>query len=194
MKKRTFWAAIALTMMATAALTGCSKEDEDKNLNGYYIPSADSSPTITTKDMTLTRSELDMVNRSNEFAFNLFRMAQDGSNSQILSPISIIYALGMLNNGAAGETQAQINKVYGCWSRVPADQHLQPLRRAGCRLLLPQWQHHADLLSRPSPQPEPQFRPAHQLEIDVILVTTVIPNSPTRRQSLAAGCDGTRVP
>ena len=33
--------------------------------------------------------------------------------SQILSPISITYALGMLNNGAAGETQQQINKVLG---------------------------------------------------------------------------------
>ena len=35
------------------------------------------------------------------------------NKSTILSPISITYALGMLNNGAAGETQAQINKVLG---------------------------------------------------------------------------------
>ena len=33
--------------------------------------------------------------------------------NNILSPISIIYALGMLNNGATGETQQQINKVLG---------------------------------------------------------------------------------
>ena len=53
------------------------------------------------------------MNESNDFAFNLFREVQDGVKSQIVSPISITYALGMLNNGAAGETQAQINKVLG---------------------------------------------------------------------------------
>ena len=47
------------------------------------------------------------------FAFDLFRVIQDGVNSQILSPLSVTYALGMLNNGAAGETQEQINKVLG---------------------------------------------------------------------------------
>ena len=110
MKRRTFWAAIALTTMATATLTGCSKESDDENRDGQYMQD---SPSVVYKDMTLTRAELEMVNHSNEFAFNLFRAAQDETKSQILSPISITYALGMLNNGAAGETQAQINRVLG---------------------------------------------------------------------------------
>ena len=57
---------------------------------------------------------------NNDFAFNLFRLAgprkiwvEDPEKSTILSPISITYALGMLNNGAAGETLQQINKVLG---------------------------------------------------------------------------------
>ena len=64
------------------------------------------------KSVSLTRSEQELVTANNDFAFNLFRVA-DAQNSTILSPISITYALGMLNNGAAGETQAQINKVLG---------------------------------------------------------------------------------
>ena len=117
MKRRTFWAAIALTTMATATLTGCSKESDDENRDGQYMQD---SPSVVYKDMTLTRAELEMVNHSNEFAFNLFRAAQDETKSQILSPISITYALGMLNNGAAGDTQAQINKVLG-FGNVGAD-------------------------------------------------------------------------
>ena len=104
MKKTTVWAAIALTMMATAT-TGCSLDNDNDGEDSRFVICP------TTRD--LTRGELEMVNHSNEFAFNLFRTAQDEKKSQILSPISITYALGMLNNGAGGETQEQINKVLG---------------------------------------------------------------------------------
>ena len=86
------------------------------------------------KYIQLTRAEQELVSNNNDFAFNLFRMMNltttngpdeegfawpegfDASlplKSQIVSPISITYALGMLNNGAAGETQTEINKVLG---------------------------------------------------------------------------------
>ncbi len=77
------------------------------------------------KPIELTRAEQELVTANNDFAFNLFRKAGprptnaadicfvEPNKSTILSPISITYALGMLNNGAAGETQAQINKVLG---------------------------------------------------------------------------------
>ena len=54
-----------------------------------------------------------MVKESNDFALDLFRQVQDERKSQLVSPISIVYALGMLNNGATGETQAQINRALG---------------------------------------------------------------------------------
>ena len=108
MKKTTVWAAIALTMMATAT-TGCSLDNNNDREEPRFVicPVEPLTPT----DLNL--GELEVVNHSNEFAFNLFRTAQDGKKSQILSPISITYALGMLNNGAGGETQEQINKVLG---------------------------------------------------------------------------------
>lgn len=85
------------------------------------------------EDFQLTRGEMELVEQANDFAFNLFREvtaeygimsprgcippldynAEVAMGSNILSPISIVYALGMLNNGATGETQQQINQVLG---------------------------------------------------------------------------------
>lgn len=107
MKKGTMWAAIALTMMAATALSGCSLDSDSQD------PVLIIDPVEPPTSMKLTRGELELVSQSNAFAFNLFSKAQDGVKSQILSPISITYALGMLNNGADGETLAQINKVLG---------------------------------------------------------------------------------
>ena len=64
------------------------------------------------KSISLTTDQQKLVISNNDFAFNLFRKARN-EESQILSPLSITYALGMLNNGAAGETQEQINTVLG---------------------------------------------------------------------------------
>jgi len=60
----------------------------------------------------LTADEQKMVEQNNDFAFNLFRKARTGE-SKVLSPLSITYALGMLNNGAAGKTQQEIYDVLG---------------------------------------------------------------------------------
>lgn len=110
--KKINWAAIAL-WMATVMTAGCSSSEEKED---YYFPNDPSD----IESLELTRAEQEMVGSSNDFAFNLFREARDGKRSQILSPISITYALGMLNNGAAGETQQEINKVLG-FSETGAD-------------------------------------------------------------------------
>ena len=106
MKKKTVWAAIAL-MMATT-MVGCSKSDDQVSTDNPL-----SNEDNELKNISLTRGEEELVMSNNDFAFNLFRQADIGNKSAILSPISITFALGMLNNGAAGETQAQINKVLG---------------------------------------------------------------------------------
>ena len=63
-------------------------------------------------DISLSDEEQQLVESNNDFAFRLFREARD-EKSCILSPLSITYALGMLNNGAAGKTQQEINDVLG---------------------------------------------------------------------------------
>ncbi len=64
------------------------------------------------KDISLTEEEKQLVESNNDFAFRLFQKAR-GDKSSIMSPLSITYALGMLNNGAAGQTQQEINEVLG---------------------------------------------------------------------------------
>ena len=63
-------------------------------------------------DISLTEEERQLVKSNNDFAFRLFREAR-GEESRIMSPLSITYALGMLNNGAASQTQQEINNVLG---------------------------------------------------------------------------------
>ena len=64
------------------------------------------------KEIELTDGEKQLIASNNDFAFNLFRKAR-GEESSVLSPLSITYALGMLNNGAAGQTQEEINQTLG---------------------------------------------------------------------------------
>ena len=66
----------------------------------------------TPRHIALTADERQLVERNNGFALRLFRQAR-GQESCILSPLSITYALGMLNNGAAGQTLREINTVLG---------------------------------------------------------------------------------
>ena len=140
MKKSLKWAAIALTMAMTA--TGCSLNNSDEQEPEIVICPVDTlapenpDNVVTNNEwhpISLTRQEQQLVSGANDFAFRLFREAimeygylgpggcmppenYDPSapfKSNILSPISITYALGMLNNGADGQTKAQINQVLG---------------------------------------------------------------------------------
>ena len=56
---------------------------------------------------------------NNDFAFNLFRtITEQKKGSTIVSPISVSYVLGMLNEGADGETRQQITDVLGLGGSV----------------------------------------------------------------------------
>ena len=55
------------------------------------------------RQIELTQEDRLLVENNNNFAFRLFQQAHT-QESMILSPLSITYALGMLNNGAAGRT------------------------------------------------------------------------------------------
>lgn len=120
MKRNNVWLATALMMAVT--MTACSVNNDDEKepkvvicpVDPGYVDPKDVDP----KDnplrlIELTRTEQQLVEGNNDFAFRLFRQSSDPQKDQIVSPISITYALGMLNNGAAGDTQAQINKVLG---------------------------------------------------------------------------------
>lgn len=63
-----------------------------------------------TKNIKLTDAEQTLVRQNSDFAFNLFRKTR-GTENHVISPLSITYALGMLNNGAEGITREEICQV-----------------------------------------------------------------------------------
>ena len=90
--------------MMSLFLISCEKDDT--------IPEKE---LIERKDIVLTRSQMDFVQSNNQFAFDLFKKVsknEDGK-SVIISPLSVTFALGMVNNGAVGETQREISEALG---------------------------------------------------------------------------------
>ena len=68
------------------------------------------------KDSAPTATQDKIAEGNNDFACNLFRTIygqRHGNRSFIMSPISVSYMLGMLNEGAEGQTQRQITDVLG---------------------------------------------------------------------------------
>ena len=65
------------------------------------------------KPVQLTDAQKTYVNACNDFTFNLFRQTNGIKESRILSPLSVVYVLGMLNDGADGETSREIMDVLG---------------------------------------------------------------------------------
>lgn len=87
------------------------------------------------KYIELTQEEKQLVEQNNNFAFDLFRKVA-GKENTILSPLSVTYALGMLNNGAAGQTQQEIGQVLGFGDVDGQNAFCQKLKQelAGTRL------------------------------------------------------------
>jgi serpin B len=70
---------------------------------------------IERKDFVLTRSELEFIQNNNDFAIELFKRVADNEEgkSMLISPLSVTIDLGMVNNGALGETREEISRVLG---------------------------------------------------------------------------------
>ena len=92
MKKNVFWLLAAMFIPASAVV---AQDDYDEP-----------------QQIALSLQERQMVDNNNDFAFRLFRQVR-GQVSQVVSPLSITYDLGLLNNGAAGLTRQEICDVLG---------------------------------------------------------------------------------
>lgn len=71
---------------------------------------------LTTLPRTLTADERAIIEGTSGFAFGLLRdvAAQESASRNVfVSPLSVSMALGMLANGTAGETQAQLRATLG---------------------------------------------------------------------------------
>ena len=90
-------------------ITKSEIEELEFEIEGDGVPN-ENNPRV---QVNLSDDEQDLVTSVNDIGFNLFRKV--GVNKSILlSPLGMTYALGLINNGAAGKTRKQINQVLSC--------------------------------------------------------------------------------
>ena len=119
MNKKVFSAAILAS--AAMAMTSCSSSKNAQNENATKAekitetesarPSADEE--MDESYLVLSEAQQNIVKKNNDFAFKLYQQIS-GMDSEVVSPMSIAYLMGMLANGADGKTQQEILKAIGC--------------------------------------------------------------------------------
>lgn len=96
---------LLLSLMCIAGMalsfTACSNNDNDDN-----VETAQDGTTLTTR-------QLAQVPVLNSFALKLARQMAVEDKSFVVSPLSVAFVLGMLNEGAEGDTQAEIARTLG---------------------------------------------------------------------------------
>lgn len=93
-----FFPLIGVCCLSVGMLTSCS-EDEPVSPDVKYNPGT----------IKLTTAQQAQVENSNEFAWKFFKEVSKGEQQDVfVSPLSVTYALGMLANGAVGDTQKEI--------------------------------------------------------------------------------------
>lgn len=101
---------LTLIALSAVAFAGCSSNNTigDDEIVIDMLPK--------TRAVELTQEQREYVTKNTDFSFNLFKTVSkmsEGRKSSILSPISVTYVLGMLNDGAAGNTAKEITTVMG---------------------------------------------------------------------------------
>ena len=106
---------------AIAVLLSCSNDSPAGNDDEMVIPAGNDDEMVIdmlpkTRAVELTQEQRAFVSKNTDFSFNLFRAVSQmpaGKKSNIISPISVTYVLGMLNDGASGNTAKEITSVIG---------------------------------------------------------------------------------
>lgn len=92
----------------------CSSDDDIKNKNEVVyegVKEEIQEPVVerTPGELVLTEVQTQMVDENNQFALNLMQETSKAiAGTMAISPISMAYMLGMLNDGASGTTRQEI--------------------------------------------------------------------------------------
>ena len=108
-------ALLLLPALAAACGPGSHLSESPETTDASDGPATPSVETVTPLSrVELTDAEKARVESGNVFAFKLLqKVYAEQQASIIMSPLSVQYALGMVNNGASGETERQISAVLG---------------------------------------------------------------------------------
>ena len=92
---------IVILALGLTAMTACGKQNpEDSNTDNEYVP------------LELTKAEIDIAAKANEFGFNVFHSLYE-EKPVLISPLSLSLALSMTACGADGETEKQMTSALG---------------------------------------------------------------------------------
>lgn len=106
MKKRIIAIIFVSMLTVLPGLSGCSTMIHAENLmKGVKADNAERDSGVDSEDSAVVT----------DFAVRLFQQSlkADESENVLISPLSVLYALGMTANGAKGETLAQMQEVLG---------------------------------------------------------------------------------
>lgn len=110
MKKLLFTS--CLLLLAATSFNSCSIKDEDDPPVIQEEEEGEGKILVNLipekKPIVLTEQQKSYAESCNNFSFDLFRQSNEEVKSRVLSPLSVAYVLGMLNDGAEGETSTQI--------------------------------------------------------------------------------------
>lgn len=94
-------------LVVALTLTGCSSDSSEEAVVEQPGQTGEFA------DIPLTTRQLEQVPVLNSFALKLARQMSVEDKSFVVSPLSVAFVLGMLNEGAEGETQAEIARTLG---------------------------------------------------------------------------------
>lgn len=99
------------------ALTACKssqnvqQETTNSSVSNMEIKKTEANPDPTY--LIMDDGQRALVGRNNVFALQLFKQMRS-QESAVVSPLSVSYLMGVLANGAQGNTQREIMKAIGC--------------------------------------------------------------------------------
>ena len=116
---------VALAAMAMALTTSCSTSKKAQNQVHEGTTSLEASKgnveNMDPEYLVLSDAQEAFVKKNNQFALNFFSQVA-GFDSKVISPLSLTYLMGMLANGADGQTQQEILKALGCEGDMTLDE------------------------------------------------------------------------
>ena len=113
MKKVTMTLAMMAMMMGLASCGTTKNADNSKKNQQDDLVASREDGLMDDNYLILSDAQRDIIENNNAFALNLFGQMKD-FDSKVVSPMSVSYLMGMLANGADGQTRQEIMKAIGC--------------------------------------------------------------------------------
>lgn len=110
---------IIISSLSAVALSSCNTTKQATANNGEATKGSDTEH-IDPEFLVVTDTQRALAMKNNEFALKLFK-ATSGHDSEVMSPLSITYLMGMLSNGADGQTRQEILSTMG-WKDLTAEE------------------------------------------------------------------------